>query len=248
MRPSRHCAAALLALTGTLAATLAASAAAVAATAANSLPAAVPVAAWHDTPATRLAALALLQSLNAELLASPSATLTLEHWCGAHALAEPAVVHAEPLESGADEADLGIRADLRVEPGELVIHRRVALRCGTRLLSLADNWYVPARLSSAMNEQLEHSDVPFGKVVQPLQPWRRTLSAQLLWAPLAEGWERSDKRTGAIRKSAAGKMLVLPQALLEHRALMSGSDNRPIAELRETYQKGLFEFREPSLP
>jgi hypothetical protein len=106
-----------------------------------------------------------------------------------------------------------------------------------------------------MNEQLEHSDVPFGKVVQPLQPWRRTLSARLLWAPLAEGWERAGQPAAAAGKarthstaSSPSQALQWPQALLEHRALMSGSDNRPIAELRETYQKGLFEFREPSLP
>jgi chorismate-pyruvate lyase len=251
MEPALRSAAALLVLTGTLADALPATAA----TQIAALAAATPVAAWHDTPATRLAALALLQSLNAELLASPSATLTLERWCGTHGLAEPAVIRAEALESGADEADPTLRADLRVEPGDLVIHRRVALRCGARLLSVADNWYVPARLSSAMNEQLEHSDVPFGKVVQALQPWRRTLSAKLLWAPLAEGWERAGQPAAAASKarrhataSSPGQILQWPQALLEQRALMSGSDNRPIAELRETYQKGLFEFPEPSLP
>ena len=47
-----------------------------------------PMLPWHDTAATRLAALALVESLNAELLASQSATLTLEHWCAAHALAD----------------------------------------------------------------------------------------------------------------------------------------------------------------
>ncbi len=215
------------------------------------------VPAWHDTPANRLAALALLQSLNAELLASPSATLTLEHWCAVHGLASPALVRTEPLASGIDEADPAMRADLKVEAGEVVIHRRVALLCGNQLLSVADNWYVPARLSSAMNEQLEHSDAPFGKVVQPLQPWRRTLSAKLLWWPLPEGWER----TGALRKApastgsnqaasgaASDPLLEPPQSLFEHRALMAGSDNRPIAELRETYQKGLLAFAEPSLP
>jgi hypothetical protein len=203
---------------------------------------------WHDTPANRLAALALLQSLNAELLVAPSATLTLEHWCAAHALASPALVRAEPLQSGIDEADPVVRADLKVEPGEVVIHRRVALRCGSQLLSVADNWYVPARLSTAMNEQLEHSDAPFGKVVQPLQPWRRTLSAKLLWSPLPEGWELADTGLNPRAGPPAGDPpLDPPQALFEHRALMSGSDNRPIAELRETYQKGLLAFAEPVL-
>jgi len=35
-------------------------------------------------------------------------------------------------------------------------------------LSVAWNWYVPARLSPAMNATLRDGDVPFGKVVAPL--------------------------------------------------------------------------------
>jgi len=210
-----------------------------------------PMLPWHDTPSTRLAALALVESLNAELLASPSATRVLEHWCAAHQLADPAEVRAEPLGSQPDEADEAIRHDLEVDAHDLVIHRRVALSCGGRLLSVADNWYVPARLSQAMNQQLERTQQPFGKVVAPLQPYRRTLSARLLWSPLAEGWEL------APRHYAAGEAAVpaphepapldVPQALFEHRALMSGGDHRPIAELRETYQRGLLDFPEPAI-
>lgn len=37
--------------------------------------------AWPDTFVARLEALALIQTLNAEILASRSATLTLENWC-----------------------------------------------------------------------------------------------------------------------------------------------------------------------
>jgi hypothetical protein len=211
----------------------------------------VPARAWHDTPRSRLAALALIETLNAELLASPSATLTLERWCAAHGLAQPPEVHAQTLASAADEADPAVRADLNLQPGELVIHRRVALRCGEHLLSVADNWYVPARLSTAMNGQLQHSQLPFGKVVQPLHPYRRTLSARLLWSPLPQGWEQGNAADATAAAAAgakvAGKALQLPQELFEHRALMSGSDHRPIAELRETYQRGVLDFAEPPL-
>jgi len=48
-------------------------------TAAGSLP--------LDDFLTRLEAVALMQTLNAELLASRSATLTLERWCKEHGLA-----------------------------------------------------------------------------------------------------------------------------------------------------------------
>jgi hypothetical protein len=211
--------------------------------------AAPPLVAWHDTPATRLAALALVESLDAELLASPSATLVLEHWCATHGLADPARLQAEQLASQPDDVDAATRRDLEVEPRDLVIHRRVALRCGTRLLSVADNWYVPSRLSQEMNQQLEHTQEPFGKVVQSLQPYRRTLSARLLWSPLGEGWElATGPGAGAAREGhAESGRLDMPQELFEHRALMSGADHRPIAELRETYQRGLLDFPEPVL-
>src|SRR5687767_9182442 len=50
---------------------------------------------WKGDYTTRLEALALLQSLNADLLSNSSATLTLDRWCDAHRLASPAKVVAE---------------------------------------------------------------------------------------------------------------------------------------------------------
>ena len=54
-----------------------------------------PTAPWPDTLVSRLEALALLETLNAEILASRSATFTLEKWCADHRLsgtAEPKIV------------------------------------------------------------------------------------------------------------------------------------------------------------
>jgi hypothetical protein len=39
----------------------------------------------------------------------------------------------------------------------------VHLKCGERVLSEADNWYVPARLTKEMNQSLENSDIAFGR-------------------------------------------------------------------------------------
>jgi hypothetical protein len=48
---------------------------------------------WPDTHVARLQALALVETLNAEVLASRSATMTLETWCREHELAnEPTIV------------------------------------------------------------------------------------------------------------------------------------------------------------
>ena len=48
---------------------------------------------WSASFTTRLEALALLQTLNAELLSHDSATITLEHWCADHHLASGAQNH-----------------------------------------------------------------------------------------------------------------------------------------------------------
>ena len=45
---------------------------------------------WQDRFTVRLEALALLQTLNADLLSHDSATLTLDRWCTAHRMASPA--------------------------------------------------------------------------------------------------------------------------------------------------------------
>jgi hypothetical protein len=53
----------------------------------------------------------------------------------------------------------------------------VRLLCGTVVLSEADNWYVPARLSPEINKQLDTTDTPFGRAVQQLHFHRHTISA-----------------------------------------------------------------------
>src|ERR1700689_4012811 len=50
----------------------------------------------------RLEALALLQTLNADLLSHDSATLTLERWCDSHRLASPPHIVADRV-MGADK-------------------------------------------------------------------------------------------------------------------------------------------------
>jgi hypothetical protein len=102
---------------------------------------------WHDAYTTRLEALALLQTLNAELLSGDSATLTLDRWCASHALAAPARVIAERVSGSDAAATPEQRQLLGVGPAEPVRFRRVRLKCGAHVLSEAENWYVPSRLT-----------------------------------------------------------------------------------------------------
>jgi chorismate-pyruvate lyase len=118
---------------------------------------------------------AQLERLRGDILGSSSATQFLTARCGELHLADPAVVHAQnaPVTEGAS-AD--VRALLKVGAAEWVRHRHVRLTCGGHVLSEADNWYVPARLTAEMNHSLDSSDTPFGTVVRPLNFHRKTVA------------------------------------------------------------------------
>jgi chorismate-pyruvate lyase len=192
---------------------------------------------WPDSFVARLEALALLQTLNAELLSHDSATVTLEHWCAAHHLANPAKITAEKLPAADRPPTAEQRQELRVTPTQAVRYRHVKLRCGTVVLSEAENWYVPSRLTATMNQQLNRTDTPFGKVAQALRFQRHTIAARLLWQPLPEGWELQSVATGA----SAG-LLDPPAQVLEHRALLLLPDGIPISEVVETYTGNVLAF------
>jgi chorismate-pyruvate lyase len=195
---------------------------------------------WPDSYVGRLEALALLESLNADLLAHDSATLTIERWCADHRLADPARIVAERV-SGADKpASAEVREALDVKPDEPLGYRRVRLKCGDHVLSEADNWYVPARLTPEMNHVLETTDTPFGKAVAALHFRRHTLSADLLWRPLPKGWEM-----GAAPAPQEARALTIPDRVLEHRAVLSTPDGEPFSEVVETYTSEVLTFPPP---
>src|SRR6185312_11314138 len=101
-----------------------------------------------------------------DLLGGSSATEVLTHWCGVLHFADPPQIHAESA-SPASGADASIRALLKVDAKEPVRHRHVRLTCGGHVLSEADNWYLPERLTLSMNRVLDETDTPFGGVVRP---------------------------------------------------------------------------------
>jgi hypothetical protein len=186
---------------------------------------------WPDTYVSRLEALALIQTLNAELLASRSATQTLEGWCRDRRLAEAPAIVARAITGAQKPPDADQRKRLEVSATEDVRYRRVQLRCGTHTLSEADNWYVPGRLTHEMNRQLETTQTPFGRVVAPLEPYRRTVAVRILWTPLPDGWERQ------ARPADTAASLVVPDALFEHRAVLYTRDHKPFSEVVEVYQR-----------
>jgi chorismate-pyruvate lyase len=158
---------------------------------------------------------ALVQQLNAELLSHDSATAVLESWCGQRRFADPAKVTARLVRRTDVKATPALRRELHAAPGERVRYRRVQLVCGTHVLSNADNWYLPGRLTPEMNRLLDETDTPFGKAVKALGFRRRTLSAEVLVRPGVE--VRADS------------------AVLRHRALLATPDGAPFSKLVETY-------------
>jgi hypothetical protein len=195
---------------------------------------------WPDSLVGRLEALALIESLNADLLAHDSATLTIERWCADHRLADPARIIAERVRDADKPASAEVRAALDVKPDEPLGYRRVRLKCGDHVLSEADNWYVPARLTAEMNHALETTDTPFGKAVAALHFRRHTLSADLLWRPLPKGWEM-----GAAPASNEAGALAIPEHVLEHRAVLSTPGGEPFSEVVETYTGEVLAFPPP---
>ncbi|MBP6545869.1 MAG: hypothetical protein KA220_04060 [Phenylobacterium sp.] len=183
---------------------------------------------WPDTHVARLSALAQVQGLNAELLSRDSATATLQRWCDLHGGAVKIVARRPTVDAKpAGEAE---RRDLKVSAGEVVAYRRVELACGDKVLSEADNWYLPARLTPEMNAVLNTTQTPFGVVVRPLDFRRRTLSATPLFQPLPAGWE--DDKPAPDR---SGAVMAVPRQILQHRAVLSTPDGAPFSLVVETY-------------
>ncbi|WMJ69507.1 hypothetical protein [Stenotrophomonas sp. 24(2023)] len=174
-----------------------------------------PVAAPPSPPGQqRVAPSALVEILHQRILAGRSATATLETWCAEHGLAEQARVRAVRVHGQDKPAPPEVMAALGATPQTPLRYRRVQLACGARVLSEADNWYLPERLSPAMNEVLDSTDEPFGRVVSPLGFQRQTQADQTFWPPRGSG----DHAT-----------------VLEVRALLRDNQQRPFSYVIESY-------------
>jgi hypothetical protein len=119
---------------------------------------------------------ALVWALNTRLIAGATATDTLLAWCDEHGLsAGPITVEIRQCFAPAVVPDEVLPA-LELDPGDTIHYRQVRLMRGALPLAAAENWFVPQRLTANMNEALTGTNVPFGRVIAPLQPSRRTLA------------------------------------------------------------------------
>ena len=195
--------------------------------------------AWPDGYVQRLRALARLQELNADLLSHNSATAVLQRFCDRHGPYPGLKITARREAGPARPAGAAERRDLKVGPDVPLRHRRVALMCGDLVLSRADNWYRPDRLTAEMNRRLEATDTPFGRVVAALEYHRRNLAARLLTEPLPSGWESQPPEANA-------QPFRPPGQVLEHRAILVTPDGAPFSLVVETYADTLLAIDPPS--
>lgn len=148
------------------------------------------------------------------LAAHDSATQALGEWCAARGIGQPATIRAMADRDARDAPSPAVRKALGVTADEPVAYRHVRLACGGTVLSDARNWYVPARLTAAMNRTLETTDMPFGKVVMPLG-FRR---------------ERLEARRGRAAECPAG-------TVLSHRAVLRLGGGTAISLVVECYTR-----------
>lgn len=192
---------------------------------------------WQDNFNTRLKALTLLETLNATLLSNDSATRTLQQWCADHNMADQATIKAIRDPHVVKEPDAEIRQQLQVREGEFVAYRHVQLVCGRHVLSEADNWYVPSRLTRDIDHLLTSTEMPFGIAVKSLKFSRKTNSVNLLWSPLPTGWELK-----APKILETGHNINIPEYVLQHKAVLSGSNRVPFSVVVENYRRDIFSF------
>jgi hypothetical protein len=152
-----------------------------------------------------------IAAFEAALAAAATATGLLQRLCG------ETPVRAEVDRDASAPAGADSLARLGVANESALGYRRVRLMAGARLLSVAENWFVPVRLTPAMCDALETGDKPFGAVIAPLAPRRLPLSVQRLWGG------RGDP----------------PDALLSVRAMIVSGAGMPLAIVSERYQRGV---------
>jgi hypothetical protein len=181
----------------------------------------------------RREALSLLEKLNTDLLRQPSATLTLDRWCEAFGFPGPVRIVANVVRD-VQKAPTAEQCRLLGASSRDICYRRVQLRCDSYILSEADNWYLPDRLTPKMNRELQETDIAFGRAVQEIRFQRRTLLSKFLW-------QLSTQRDSQ-GPAPASEILEIPRHVLEHQAILTLPDGTPFSLVMETYTGTLIAF------
>ncbi len=189
---------------------------------------------------TRSTTYALVRDLSTRLITGATATETLLAWCEEHGLSQGPITvecHQQHIPSAVPDE---VRAALDLTAGETVHYRQVRLMRGSLALATAENWFVPQRLTADMNEVLNQTEVPFGTVIAPLRPFRRTLAAHL--QPLT-----TDPAEDLLRARGSAHQ-PRPEVILEHIAVILSGSGTALALVKEHYFSELVSFASAPSP
>lgn len=158
--------------------------------------------------------------LSERIVRADSSTDELERWCREHAIGDGRIValcarYAIP--EALDDRDLEALYP-RNARGQTTF-RRVRLTSGGIVVADAVNWYFADNLTTEMREKLETTNVPFGRVIKPLKPKRRTFLVRRC----------TPEQLADARANPAG-------IAFEHRAVVYGEDDAPLALLHERFR------------
>ena len=160
-------------------------------------------------------------ALSTRLIAGATATDTLLAWCDEHGLSHGPITVDVGQQFAPSVVPDDVLPALALDPSDTIHYRQVQLMRGSLPLAAAENWFVPQRLSAGMNEALLRTNVPFGRVVVPLQPSRRTLAAHLQ---------------------------PRPDIILEHVAVILSKTGTALAFVKESYFADLVSFASAPSP
>jgi hypothetical protein len=161
-----------------------------------------------------------LITLSAQVLSANSATRALEKWCQDRGIGTGtirALVNRSATPQSLDDDSLDALGHPAVRSD--IVFREVRLVTGDVELITAFNWYLPGNLTPEMRTQLQTTDTPFGCVVAPLSPRRRTFCE---------------------RRQLPAHPFDFSQPAFEHHALVARSDGVPLAVVHEHFLWNLF--------
>jgi chorismate-pyruvate lyase len=167
----------------------------------------------------------LMHALSERILRSNSATEELERWCGERAIGDGRIVALCSRNAVCEICDdESLEALYPQDVRGQTKFRSVRLATAGIVLVEALNWYFPDRLTLEMCDSLESTNIPFGHVVKPLRPKRRTFLV----------------RRCTPEQMYGTKVTIDPTAIaFEHRAILYGEGDAPLAVVHERFRNVL---------
>jgi chorismate-pyruvate lyase len=179
----------------------------------------------------------LISRLSARIAAASSATREVEQWCREHGIGDGHLTVERRQPTVRLEPDMAEAARVLDEPAAFsalaIRFRHITLGSGSVALVEADNWYAPDALPLPMRTALDTTDIPYGRVIESLNPRRRTFFIALT-SPDGIEAELAHRAKLPVR-DGEGASPAAPTFAFEHRAVLVSESGAPLALVHERY-------------